>query len=197
MLLTIECEVLRGGTSQFIFLFFPDLFRSTLAWMLFLGVLVVVSLFLLSRTGEERVGKRGGFIVTRQERLMKGLAGHAEEFTTNLLGELERRGYGFEGADSEAALGYSDFYVKVDAVSYPEGDNLRFGYRIWITTGSLLMMALLFIVGFGILVVIGAVVWFFKYSSLKDALAMSAASAEILSQTDTQHVQDEGPSRRG
>jgi len=160
---------------QLPFPFFPYLFADSVIGLLFLTILVVAGLLLLSRTGD--------IVITRQERIAPGLGERADQFTTNLGRELEKRGYRFKGAGSEVTLRYSDFFTKAETFFHTEREDLRFGFQVSISYGILLVLVLMLTVGLGMLGLIGALAWFKKYSSLKNALDTSVTFAERLTQT--------------
>ena len=111
--------------------------------------------------------------ITTEQRFYERIGSRTEEFLFRLNEGLSKRGYAMRRTNGGLSL--SDFFNEVHANAYAEGENLRYTFRISMTTmctvALIVGVLLVFILG-----IIGLFIWYLRYDSVKKAFT---ASGEI------------------
>jgi Flp pilus assembly protein TadB len=115
--------------------------------------------------------------ITTEQTLYEGIGLRVEEFLLRLNEELSKRGYVMSQANE--GFSFSDFFNKVHVYAYGEGENLRYTFRISMTTicAITLIVGVLFAFVVGI---IGFFIWYLKYSNARKAFMASGEAAASL-----------------
>jgi len=111
--------------------------------------------------------------ITTEQMSFERIGPRTEEFLLRLNEELSKRGYVMRRTNG--GLSFSDFFNEVHANAYAEGENLRYTFRISMTTMCVIALIVGVLLAF-ILGIIGFFIWYLKYDSVKKAFT---ASGEI------------------
>ncbi|MBS7643080.1 hypothetical protein KEJ26_00595 [Candidatus Bathyarchaeota archaeon] len=115
--------------------------------------------------------------IATEQMLYERIGSRAEEFILRLNEELLKLGYKMSRANE--GLSFSDFFNKVHVYAYAEGENLRYTFRISMTTRCVITLIVCVLLTF-ILGIIGFFIWYLKYSNIKKALVASGEVAASL-----------------
>ena len=111
--------------------------------------------------------------ITMEQMFYERIGPRTAEFLLRLNDELSKRGYAMRRTNGD--LFFSDFFNEVHANAYAEGENLRYTFRISMTTMCVIALIVGVLLAF-ILGIIGFFIWYLKYASVKKAFT---ASGEI------------------
>jgi len=115
--------------------------------------------------------------ITTEQMFYERIGPRTEEFLLRLNEELSKRGYVMGRANG--GLSFSDFFNEVHVHAYAEGENLRYTFRISMTTMCIIALIVGVLLAF-ILGIIGFFIWYLKYDSVKKAFTASGEIAASL-----------------